>query len=1057
LTQINRNCITEIETRARVRPGGVAVYCDGEGPVTLGEVNARANRLAHHLRELCDVARDEPVAVLCERSGWFVSSVIGVLKGGACHFPLSPSLPDERIALLLRDSGCRTAVVQQRWRDRLRACGGEALMLVDPERARGSACDPQPMARPQDAAALLYTSGSTGRPKGVVIEHHSLANLLVALQPMLYAPLGGRTREALSAPVVFDAALQQLLSCLANGSTLFVMDEEMGRDPHAFLAYVRRHRIEAINVVASFLGALVEAGIGESPPPSLRHIVTGGEPVSAATIRRLFAHPSAAAIKLFSMYGPTEACVEATCCVIDHTTPVEWPHVPLGTPLANVGVDVRDESLALCRLGEVGEICISGAGVARGYLHAPARARASFTAAPDIACGRLYRTGDRGRVSVDGTLEFVGRVDDQVKVRGHRVELVEVERTIAENPLVREVGVIAIAAPFGGSDLLACVAAPAGSVTVAELRAFAAQRLPPASVPVRWALVATLPHLDNGKLDRQSLALMADVASPSAAFRAQEAHAQEAELRGPLECAMAAIFEEVLGVARVGRDDDFLALGGHSLTAVQVVNRIGATWGVVLPVRLVLERLSVAALARELKPLLNGASYASIPAGIPRIPSAEHYSLSRGQERLWAVQQLAEAGAAYNVPVAMEHGRLDRTAVAAALATVAARHDSLRTAFRVIEGKPRQVIAERIAIPLDWLDVSGARDSESAAREEVVRDTQRPFQLEEAPLARATIIDLGEGRSWFVLVLNHLVCDGWSIGILSRELNAACRVALEGGRPALEPLPLRYVDYAAWDRARDVSAATRARAAELHAVAPWLELPTDFPRDHAASGFHGATHSRMLERGLADRLRHLADARRTTLAPLLLAVFVWLLHRVSRDEDLCIGMGVAARPHRDLESVVGFFVDVVPVRLRVSPELGLDALVQEAEVALWAALEARHVPLEALIRELALPRRDGIQPLVNVMFAYQSFADLGGTGVQAGDADRAGLTMEQARLIDVPAPTSKFDLTLYVHDLGGELRLAFEYDASLFRSETIDRHMTSLTRLAQQLAAEMVA
>ncbi|ADB50870.1 non-ribosomal peptide synthetase [Conexibacter woesei] len=1075
-----------MQRRAQAEPDAPAVHCPVEGTVSLGEVTARANRIAHALHVDCTVAPGEPVAVLCDRSVWTVAGALGVLNAGACHLPLSPQLPDERIALLLADSGCRVAVVQERWHARLRACGPAGLVLVDPERLGGDpragdppagaaggrvATAPPARPRPGDAAALLYTSGSTGRPKGVVIEHRSLTNLVVALQPLLYEPLGGRAREALSAPVVFDAALQQTLSCLANGGTLFVLDDETRRDPRAFLTYLERHAVETVNVIASFLTALVDAGLGTHPLPALRHVVTGGEAVPATTIRRLFAGPAAQRLTVFSMYGPTETCVEATCFAVDRDTPVDWPHVPLGTPLPNVGVDVRDERLRPLPAGELGEICISGAGLARGYLHEPPGARPAFVAVPGVPGGRLYRTGDRGRVRPDdGVLEFAGRADGQVKVRGHRVELGEVEHALVAHPRVREAGVVAVAAPVGGTDLVGCVAtgASAGPLDPGELRVFAATRLPPAAVPARWLVVRELPHLDNGKLDRRALAGLAGGGvedRPRSAWSNRHSSASAgaagaagaADSRGPLEAGLAEIWSELLGVGAVGRDDDFYALGGHSLTAMQVVNRIGARWGVAPPVRVVLEHPTIAALAKALEPLLGKEAGA---APIPRAPAGGHHPLARGQERLWAVQQLDGAGAAYNVPVAMEQELPDRAALASALTVVAARHDSLRTAFRVVAGEPRQVVADAVEIPLAWLDLSAEADPEGAARAAVLRESERAFALDAAPLARAAVLDLGGGRAWVVLVLNHLVCDGWSIGILSRELNAAYRAALDATDPGLPPLPVRYVDYAAWDRARDVTAATAARAAALRGVAPWLELPADFARDPDAAdaaGFGGATVSRVLDGSVAGGLRRTAAARRTTLASLLLALFAWLLQRVSRSEDVCLGMGVAGRPHRDLEGVVGYFVDVVPVRLRVTPELELDELLDAADDALRSALDAQDVPLDALVRALGLERRRGVTPLVNVMFAFQSFADLERDRPAAEPAGAGrGLALAQSRLVDVAPPTSKFDLTLYVYEATGELRLAFEYDDGLFAPATVERWLATLAQLAGELAAEAV-
>lgn len=1036
-------CVAAIEARVRAQPGAAAVHCESIGERSLADVNAAANRLAHDLLDQGKAGADEPVAVLAERSSWTVISALGVLKAGACFFPVAPELPDERIALLLGDSGCRAAVASSEAHDRLRELAGRPLRLVDPARLGGPQANPASRARPGDAAALIYTSGSTGRPKGVVIEHRSLTNLIDALQPMLYEPLGGRSREALSAPLMFDAALQQMLSCLANGGTLFVVDAETRRDPRQFIACIERHQVRTINVVASFLGALVEAGLGEHIPGSLSHIVTGGEAVPAEMIRRLFAAPAAGQLTLFSMYGPTETCVDATCCRINRDTPIDWPHAPLGEAVANMTVDVRNRELAVCGPDEIGEICIAGAGVARGYLHPADVGGGAFVSVPGVHGGRLYRTGDLGRVRADGTLEWLGRADDQIKVRGHRVELGEIEIALARHRDVRQVAVIAVDAGDGAKDLVAYAAAPP-TVTAEALRAVAAGHLPSWMVPSRYEVVRELPHTHNGKLDRRALVARwgSDSSQLSSAGRREE-------FETPVEAELAAVMGEVLGLAHVARDGDFFALGGHSLKAMQIVNRIADRFDAVVPVHFVFEHPSPASLSEAITPLLVGAAPVTRDQAIPRLARQPDYSLSSPQRRLWTVQQLDGAGAAYNVPVVMAQGRLHRPAVEAALAAIAARHDCMRASFHIIDREPRMRVADTTAVPLRWLDLSGEPDPAATAPRIVREDAGRPFDLAAAPLARATVLKLAPAASWFVLTINHLVCDGWSITILTRELNEAYRAARAGRAPVLPALPIRYVDFADWDRRRERSRSLEHWLDRLHGVDPWLELPTDSDRDPAASGFSGRTRQRRLEGSLSGDLRRLASERRTTLAAVILALYAWLLHRLTRSEDICIGMGSAGRDHQDLEGVVGLFAEVLPVRLRLSADLEVSALLELVGAAMRDALDAGAVPLDELVRALSLTRRPDVQPLVNVMFAYQSFADLDATG--QGDGE---LTLDQSRIVDVPLATSKFDLTLYVYESAAGLRLALEYDDRLFTEQTIDRYLISLERLAERFAEQ---
>ncbi|WP_330342458.1 amino acid adenylation domain-containing protein [Streptomyces sp. NBC_00557] len=1059
---VARTCLALARAQARRTPDAPAVLCERDGRthrVTHAELHARADRLARALRR-AGARPEEPVAVLTARSEWTVSSLLGVLSAGAAFLPLTTEYPPERLRLLLADSGCRLVVADEAGRRAVPGLGdggaGEPTVLApDQPDLPGPGVEPDP--GPGDLAALLYTSGSTGTPKGVLIEHGSLAGLVTGLQPLLYAPLGGRTVEALSAPFVFDAALQQTLSCLVNGGTLVVLDEHDRRDPHRFLELVRRHRVGLINVVAPFLAALVDAGLGRGAPSALRHIVTGGQAVPSAVVRRLLDGPAGGSLTVWSMYGPTETTVDATCLRVDRDTPLDGTTLGLGTPLPGVAVDVRDDQLRVLPPGRSGEICIGGTGLARGYLHPEQEGGARFVT--DGPAGpRLYRTGDLGRLSETGQLEFLGRVDDQVKVRGHRVEPGEIGNVLVSCPGVTEAAVVAVPDGFGDRDLVAFYTA-AGGVDEEALRRHARSHLPPWMVPSRFLRRTALPHTPNGKVDRAALAEQARAAAGAAEAPPCDPDARTAP--GAVdEAELAALFGAVLGRPGLDPDEDFFAVGGHSLKAMRLTNRIAARWGVTVPLRTVHDHPTPRALARALADLAP--SVGTGPgAHLPRAQDAEDYPLSYAQQRLWTLHQLG-GSLAYNVPVVMDQGDLDRAALQEALAMVAGRHDSLRTCFTVRDGEPRQIVHDRIALPLRTVDVSDAPDPVQAAEEIVRAEAATPFDLAAAPLARVVVVRLAPRRCWLVLTAHHIVCDGWSIVVLSRELNEAYRAARRGQPAELPELPVRYRDFAVWDRSRDIAARAPAWRARLGGVAPHLPLPADGHLD-TDEAFRGGTRAGVLDKELSARLRALAARSERTPAAVFLALFGWLLHRLTSLQDICIGMGSAARIHPDLEHLVGFFVNVLPIRLFPRPDMDFDAFADQASAALTAALEQQDCPIDVVVKDLNPRRTAGTQPLANVMFAYQNFADVFGpapAGPPPGDSSDGkadGLFLDQSRLVDVPLDTAKFDLTLYVYDTADEFRVAFEYDGRLFRPATVDRYLAALERLARAVTMEVPA
>ncbi|WP_190815900.1 non-ribosomal peptide synthetase [Saccharopolyspora pogona] len=1041
-------CIALARAQAVREPGAPAVISERDGSthrVSHGELHARADRLAAALLA-SGLPRGAPVAVLTARTEWAISALLGVMSAGFAHLPLTTEYPVERIRLLLRESGCTVVVADEAGRQAMAGVGAsDGITVLTPDQPDAPALDVVP--EPGDVAAVLFTSGSTGTPKGVQITHGGLVNLVGGLQEMLYAPLGGRTVEALSAPLVFDAALQQTLSCLANGGTLLLLGEADRRDPRRFLELIARHQVGLINVVTPLLGALVDAGLGEDSGLALRHVVTGGQAVPTAVVRRLLNRPAWRDLVVWSMYGPTEATVDATCLRVDRETSLPGNTLGLGAALPGVSVDVRDERLEPVAPGESGEICIGGAGLALGYLHPDRPGAAGFTTAEGA---RIYRTGDLGRFGADGGLQFLGRLDNQYKVRGYRVEPGEIGNVLMSCPGVAEAAVVAVPDGMGDTDLVAFHTAE-DSVSDDDVRAHARTQLPPWMMPSRFVRRAELPHTPNGKIDRAALAdeaaaLMSTVYDPVDALP-EPAAIDATEL--------AALFDAVLGTSGLSADTDFFAAGGHSLKAMRLVNAIFGRWGRAIPLSTFYSHPN----PRELARAITEQDQIVAQTGLPRAAEAVDYPLSHAQQRLWTLHQLG-GSLAYNVPIVMEQGEVDQPALEQALSTVIERHESLRTSFTIRGGEVRQRVHAEATIALRTVDLTTAAEPRQAAEQVVRDDSETPFDLADAPLGRAVLIRLPDRRSWLVLTLHHIICDGWSIVVLSRELNDAYRAARRGTRPDLPEPPARYRDFAVWDRGRDLSSRAPGWRERLAGVPDHLPLPVDFPGSGEQEVFRGGTRTRTFDEELSARLRVLAADAECTPAAVFLGLFGWLLHRLTALEDICIGMGTAARIHPDIERLVGFFVNVLPIRLFPAPDMDFPELVAHTSAALTAALEQQDCPIDVVVHDLNPKRTAGTQPLTNVMFAYQNFADVFGASPEApGSTDGVAdeLFLDQSRLVEIPLDTAKFDLTLYVHDTGGALRVEFEYDGQLFRPGTVDRYLAALERLARAVTSEVRA
>ncbi|HYX26460.1 MAG TPA: amino acid adenylation domain-containing protein, partial [Thermoanaerobaculia bacterium] len=1008
-------------------PDAVAVIA-GEERLGYAELDARANRLAHRLRQL-GVGPETRVGVCLERGPDTVPVLLGVLKAGGAYVALDPAYPEERQAFILRDS--RAALLLTRaWLDGEREA-------VD----RCSADDPDDVAAADNLAYVIYTSGSTGVPKGVGITHHSAVTLLrwaaAAFSP---EELSG---VLASTSLSFDLSVFELFAPLTHGGTVILAESalDLPRLPAA-------GAVTLINTVPSLMAELVHSG---GVPASVRVLNLAGEPLRRRLVQRLA--ESAPAARVLNLYGPSEDTTYSTCEVV----PLGSDDEPaIGRPLPGTRAHVLDAGLEPVPLGVTGELYLGGAGLARGYLGRPELTAARFLPDPFATRPgeRLYATGDLVRRLPDGRLAYLGRRDHQVKVHGLRIEPGEIETLLERHPAVQEAVVVAREEGSEGdrrNRRLVAYVVPGkpAAATPEELRDFLAQTLPQPMVPTAFVLLPALPRHPNGKLDRAAL----PAPDQTAGRTRPETAPSLAAPRSTAEELLVRLWSELLGLepGRVAVDDDFFALGGHSLLATRLVSRVREDLRVELPLRSLFEARTPAALARVVLAVREGA--AAPP--IRQVPRTGPLPLSFAQERLWFLDQLEPGSAAYHIAAAERlHGPLDTRALAAGLNEIVRRHEPLRTTFVVEDGEPVQRIAPARPSPLPLLPLLpilpiidlrglGTDARRQAAERLAAEESQRSFDLARGPLLRTALLRLADDEHWLLLTLHHIVADGWSMAVFIRELSALYGAFAAGRFTPLPELPVQYADVAVWQRQQlsgDSLAAQLAYWRRQLDGAAVLELPTDRPAP-AVRGARGAALPVTFTGGLRTALEGLAHRERATLFMVLLAGLQALLSRHAAQEDVAVGTVIANRNRAETEGLIGFFVNTLVLRTDLADGPDVRELMRRAREVALDAYAHQDLPFEKLVAELAPDRTLSRPPLFRVLLVLQN-APLPAPALP-------GLAAEP---LPVASRTAKFDLTLSLVPAGAGLGGWLEYATELFDAVTMQRLLAHLERLLAGLA-----
>ncbi|WP_434707697.1 non-ribosomal peptide synthase/polyketide synthase [Pseudomonas sp. R1-1] len=998
--------------QAQQNPHATALII-GDEVLTYGELDARANRLAHQLVE-AGVGPDRLVGIAVERSADMLVGLLAILKAGGAYVPLDPAYPQERLAYMIEDSGLQWLLTQAHVQTQLPVPAGVQILLLD-QPAEWLAAYPQ--TAPEVAttgehlAYTIYTSGSTGKPKGVMVRHAALSNFVAS---MIRQPGIAAADRVLSLTTFsFDIFGLEIYGPLLAGACVVLTGKDVNQDPHAVLELIERHAVSILQATPSTWRMLLDHE--HAATLRGRTFLCGGEALPQELATRMLALTP----NVWNLYGPTETTIWSA----QHALSADNSRPFLGTPIDNTALYILGSDLELNPLGAPGELLIGGEGLARGYFQRPDLTAERFVPDPFSTTGaRLYRTGDLTRYRAEGLIEYIGRIDHQVKIRGFRIELGEIEARLLALDNVRETVVVAQDGPTG-AQLVGYVVPSASAFDEVQLRAALKAslkaELPDYMVPAHLLFLAQLPLTPNGKVDRKALP-------------APDASQSQSTYVAPLTAtqhAVAEIWQAVLQLDRVGLSDNFFELGGHSLLVTQVVSRVRQALNVQVPLRSLFEHSTLADFVAAL-----GVDQATEEPPIVALPRLQPMALSYAQERQWFLWQLEPTSTAYHVPAALRlRGELDLQALQHSFNALIERHESLRTCFVEQQGQTLQVIQAQGTLELQVQDVAGLDDA--ALQALVAAETLHLFDLQQGPLLRVKLLRLAADDHALAITLHHIVSDGWSMNVMVDELVALYAAYSQGQTAQLPALPVQYADYAVWQK-QWMDAGERERqlnywAAQLgDGEQPLLELPSDRPRP-AEQSYRGARHDVPLSLELATALKQVAQRENVTLFVLLLASFQTLLHRYSGQADIRVGVPVANRNRVETEGLIGFFVNTQVLKAEFDSQQSFRSLLQQVKNSVLGAQAHQDLPFEQLVDALQPQRSLSHSPLFQVMHNHQSQARQG----------QGATRLPQLHIEGLPwaSNTAQFDLTLNTFESADNVWAELTYATDLFDLATIER------------------
>jgi amino acid adenylation domain-containing protein len=957
-------CVHEMfERQAAANPDAAAMDAGGL-QLTYRELNSRSNQLARYLRKK-GAGPEHRVGVYLERGAEMLVALLGIMKAGSAYVPLDPNYPAERLRFMVEDAGIKILLAQKALPDALAVPGLSGVDLAHQWRMIADESD-SPVtseAVPGNLAYIIYTSGSTGRPKGAAVEHRQVCNQIFWAGRAL--GLNSRDRVLQKASFSFDASILEIFLPLAYGAQIIIAEPGGEQDADYLVRLAIEKEVTYSDVVPSLLEVLLlHPSIAQWT--SARVISCGGEALKPELVRSFHA---ALSCEIWNTYGPTEATVQSTF------TPCRdgEMRVPLGRPIANTGLYVLDQYQQPVPVGVAGELYIGGHGVARGYWQRPHLTAAAFVPNPfaESPGARMYRTGDCVRYRPDGNLEFLGRTDDQVKIRGFRIELAEIETALREHPGVSQAVVLAMDDGSGNKKLRAFIVPRTGCRPASgELRSLVEDKLPGYMSPASFVLLEKLPLLANGKLDRRRL--------EKCLAQAGEQESYEPP-RTPVEEILADIWSKLLRTRQIGRHENFFHRGGHSLLAMQLVSRIKRAFDLDLPLRSIFQFVTIASLGAYIE------KSSGIRSGANRPPLSRRFQgrapIGLAQQRLWFLQQLEPESWSYHIPIRVRLiGRLDYRALERALEEVICRHEALRTLFETTADAelPLQIVERPYPFELAVFDCEGQSDRQQDVEEIIREQVRRRFVLEQGRLLRAALLRTTPEEHTFVLVIHHIVSDGWSIGVLAKELAALYDAFRAGRESPLPELPVQYADYSIWQREWLTQTVLQEQLGywkqQLKESGEILALPAAGPRAAVESDQCGKVHFRLNEEFHAQA-REFSQRQGVTLFMALLAGLNVLLHRYSGQRNIVVGTPIAGRVVPEVEKLIGFFINMLALRCDLGGNPSAREVLARVRNAALGAYAHQDVPFEKVVEALQPERTLGHTPLFQAMLVVEHAAD----------------------------------------------------------------------------------
>lgn len=991
------------EEQVEKTPDSTAVWYEGN-KLTFRDLNEKANQLARKLREK-GAGPDCITGILFERSLDMIIAIVSVLKAGSAYMPVAVDYPENRKKYILEDSGAKILLTQKHLAESLPLLPGVDIIAIDDDKIYGGdTSNLQEGNSPKDLAYVIYTSGTTGKPKGVMIENKSVVNLVNGLFSHIYKRYDFSLNIALLAPYTFDASIKQIFPSLLLGHTLFIVPESIRLDGKELLNYFNRNSIDIADGTPAHIGMLASYTPLLKDELAVKHFVIGGEALPAKLVKEFLDSIEERKPLVTNVYGPTECCDVSTLYTIYPKEAYSNNIIPIGSPIENVTVYILDENEKAVKEGTVGELYISGEGVGRGYLNKPQLTSERFIPDPFIKGRTMYKTGDKARILLDGNIEYLGRNDHQVKVRGFRIEPAEIESEIMDYEAVKE-AVVIVREEYSGDKYLCAYYISDREIQSQELKEFLAKSLPYYMIPAYFIRMVSLPLTHNGKVDRNAL--------PEPDIWANKVKIYTAP-KNDTEERMAHIWKEVLGIGRISMEDNFFDLGGHSLKANILAFKIHKEFNIEIPIAEIFANPTVNDMIR----FMQGAASRDYKS-IQPVEHMDLYPLSLSQKWIFVSSRVNRGDILWNMPcLMMIDGKLDIKRFENALNMLVKRHEAFRTSFEMTERGPMQRIYDNVKLDISYIE------SDEDQIEGLLKEFIKPFDLNTVPLLRAGLARISEGKHAFLFDIHHIIFDGLSVNILLRELETL----YDGGQ--LPELKIHYKDFAYWENEHYMSGGFKKQEdywlKVFNGKIPELDLHTDFPGKQEI-GNEGDRVVLSLGVDLTAHLRKFASKAGSSIYMVLLAAYNILLFKYSDQEEIVVGTLTAGRQHADLENIIGMFVRTLAMKNHPKPYKTAAEFLREVRDNSLAAFDNQEYPLNQLLDVLKLPRNLSNHPLYKVMFIMQN--------MDSPKFKTDGLLFRQH---DINLRISACDLILEARENQEGIKLTMTYRTRLFKKETIE-------------------